>query len=54
MPQTPSLFLFQYRFGEARLEEMHPGRTEAEEEDGRRKAESGGHRKEGGDRGQKV
>lgn len=38
------LCLFQYRFGEAGLEEMHPGRTQW-----RRKAESRGHRKMCGD-----
>lgn len=42
-PLSPPVFSL-YRFGEASLEEMHPGRKEAEE-DGRRKAESGGHRK---------
>lgn len=32
---------------------MHPGRKEADE-DGRRKAERGGHRKKGGDRDRKY
>lgn len=43
-----SLVLFQYRFGEAGLEEMHPGRTQVEH-NGRRKAESRGHRRTRGD-----
>lgn len=42
-----------YRFGEARLEEMHPGNAEAKQ-DGERKAGSGGHRKKGGDREHKA
>lgn len=44
--------LFQYRFGEAGLEEVHPGRTQAEH-NGRRKAKSRGHRKTRGDGGQR-
>lgn len=38
-----TLFLFKYRLGEACLEEMHPGKTEAG--DKRRKGASAGHRK---------
>lgn len=50
--RPPSLSV-QYRFGEACLEEMHPGRI-VPEEDRRRNAERGGHRKKGRDRGRKY
>lgn len=48
-----SLSLFQYRIGEACLEEMHPGRRKVAD-DRRRRAESGGHRKTGKNRDRKY